>query len=111
MRVRIVARATPNSIARSDTLRRALCLSKVISLWSRSSMCQYASKIHHNDKQYGSDCQIILFTLPLFRGPIRAKEKFMKIKLIGAPVQEGAGRPGCDMGPAAFRAAGIVTAL
>ena len=35
----------------------------------------------------------------------------MKIKLIGVPVQEGTGRLGCDMGPAAFRAAGIVGAL
>ena len=35
----------------------------------------------------------------------------MKIKLIGAPVQEGTGRPGCDMGPAAFRAAGLAAAL
>jgi len=35
----------------------------------------------------------------------------MKITLIGAPVQEGAGRLGCDMGPAAFRAAGLAGAL
>ena len=35
----------------------------------------------------------------------------MKIKLIGAPVQDGAGRLGCDMGPAAFRAAGLAGAL
>lgn len=35
----------------------------------------------------------------------------MKIKLIGAPVQDGAGRLGCDMGPAAFRAAGLAAAL
>jgi arginase len=31
--------------------------------------------------------------------------------LIGAPVQEGAGRPGCDMGPSALRAAGLREAL
>lgn len=31
--------------------------------------------------------------------------------LIGAPVQEGAGRLGCDMGPSAFRAAGLSEAL
>jgi arginase len=31
--------------------------------------------------------------------------------LIGAPVQDGAGRLGCDMGPSAFRAAGIGPAL
>jgi arginase len=31
--------------------------------------------------------------------------------LIGAPVQEGAGRLGCDMGPSAFRAAGLAGAL
>ncbi|MDB5553686.1 MAG: arcA [Rhizobium sp.] len=35
----------------------------------------------------------------------------MKITLIGAPVQEGTGRLGCDMGPAAFRAAGLAGAL
>ena len=35
----------------------------------------------------------------------------MKIKLIGAPVQEGASRLGCDMGPASFRAAGLAPAL
>ena len=32
-------------------------------------------------------------------------------RLIGVPVQEGAGRLGCDMGPSAYRAAGIVQAL
>ena len=31
--------------------------------------------------------------------------------LFGAPVQEGAGRLGCDMGPSAFRAAGLTAAL
>ena len=31
--------------------------------------------------------------------------------LIGAPVQSGTGRLGCDMGPSAFRAAGIDQAL
>ena len=31
--------------------------------------------------------------------------------LMGAPVQEGAGRLGCDMGPSAFRAAGLGAAL
>jgi arginase len=31
--------------------------------------------------------------------------------LLGAPVQEGAGRLGCDMGPSAFRAAGLAAAL
>ena len=31
--------------------------------------------------------------------------------LIGIPVQEGAGRLGCDMGPSAFRAAGLAAAL
>lgn len=31
--------------------------------------------------------------------------------LIGVPVQEGTGRLGCDMGPSAFRAAGIANAL
>jgi arginase len=31
--------------------------------------------------------------------------------LLGAPVQAGAGRLGCDMGPSAFRAAGLAAAL
>jgi arginase len=31
--------------------------------------------------------------------------------MIGVPVQDGAGRLGCDMGPSAYRAAGIVQAL
>jgi arginase len=31
--------------------------------------------------------------------------------VLGAPVQEGAGRPGCDMGPSAFRAAGLPAEL
>jgi arginase len=35
----------------------------------------------------------------------------MKVKLLGAPVQEGSGRRGCDMGPAAFRAAEILESL
>jgi arginase len=34
-----------------------------------------------------------------------------KCIVLGAPVQEGAGRPGCDMGPSAFRAAGLLTEL
>lgn len=33
------------------------------------------------------------------------------ITVIGAPVQEGAGRPGCNMGPDAYRAAGLIEAL
>jgi arginase len=32
-------------------------------------------------------------------------------RLIGVPVQDGAGRLGCDMGPSAYRAAGITAAL
>lgn len=31
--------------------------------------------------------------------------------LIGVPVQEGAGRLGCDMGPSAYRAAGLAAAI
>ncbi len=31
--------------------------------------------------------------------------------VLGAPVQEGAGRLGCDMGPSAFRTAGLVSEL
>lgn len=32
-------------------------------------------------------------------------------QIVGAPVQSGAGRPGCQMGPAAFRTAGLVNVL
>ncbi len=35
----------------------------------------------------------------------------MHCKLIGAPVQDGTGRMGCEMGPSAFRAAGLIQAL
>jgi arginase len=35
----------------------------------------------------------------------------MRVKLLGAPVQDGAGRRGCDMGPASFRAAGLAESL
>jgi arginase len=35
----------------------------------------------------------------------------MLVKLLGAPVHEGSGRRGCDMGPAAYRAAGIAESL
>ncbi|MBB1249877.1 arginase [Rhizobium sp. G21] len=35
----------------------------------------------------------------------------MLVKLVGAPVQDGAGRKGCDMGPAAYRAAGLAESL
>jgi arginase len=31
--------------------------------------------------------------------------------ILGVPVQEGAGRLGCDMGPSAFRTAGLLTEL
>ncbi|SOC85542.1 arginase [Ensifer adhaerens] len=34
-----------------------------------------------------------------------------KLIVIGAPVQEGTGRPGCNMGPDAFRAAGLIEAF
>ncbi|WP_249675038.1 arginase [Acidocella sp. C78] len=43
------------------------------------------------------------------RGGVMAQQK--RCRLIGAPVQDGAGRPGCDMGPSAFRAAGIARAI
>jgi len=39
------------------------------------------------------------------------KECEMLVKLLGAPVQEGSGRRGCDMGPAAYRAAGLAESL
>lgn len=35
----------------------------------------------------------------------------MKISLLGIPVQDGAGRMGCEMGPSAYRTAGIAEAL
>ena len=35
----------------------------------------------------------------------------MHCKLIGVPLQDGAGQPGCEMGPSALRTAGLVRAL
>ena len=35
----------------------------------------------------------------------------LPVTIIGAPIQAGAGRPGCEWGPAALRAAGLVEAL
>lgn len=35
----------------------------------------------------------------------------MHCRIVGAPVQDGAGRMGCEMGPSALRTAGLVTAL
>ncbi|RUX86635.1 arginase [Mesorhizobium sp. M7D.F.Ca.US.004.03.1.1] len=35
----------------------------------------------------------------------------MRIRIIGAPVQDGAGRMGCEMGPSALRTAGLVATL
>ncbi|NYS24275.1 arginase [Rhodobacteraceae bacterium 2376] len=35
----------------------------------------------------------------------------MHCRLVGAPVQDGAGRPGCEMGPSALRTAGIHAAI
>lgn len=35
----------------------------------------------------------------------------MLVKLLGAPVYEGSGRRGCDMGPAAYRATGLAESL
>lgn len=35
----------------------------------------------------------------------------MHCKILGAPIEEGAGRIGCEMGPSAFRAAGLVGAI
>jgi hypothetical protein len=57
-----------------------------------------------------------LFTLPSDHGQILAslKESQMHVKLIGTAVNEGAARLGCDMGPAAYRAAklpGMLTEL
>lgn len=35
----------------------------------------------------------------------------MRCRILGAPVQDGAGRKGCEMGPSALRVAGLVEAL
>lgn len=35
----------------------------------------------------------------------------MRCRIVGAPVQEGAGRMGCEMGPSALRTAGLVQTL
>ncbi|TIS08914.1 MAG: arginase, partial [Mesorhizobium sp.] len=35
----------------------------------------------------------------------------MRCRIVGAPVQDGAGRMGCEMGPSALRTAGLVSVL
>lgn len=35
----------------------------------------------------------------------------MRVKLLGIPIEDGAGRMGCEMGPSAYRTAGIVEAI
>lgn len=35
----------------------------------------------------------------------------MHCRIVGAPVQDGSGRMGCEMGPSALRTAGLITAL
>ena len=35
----------------------------------------------------------------------------MKVRLLGIPVEDGAGRMGCEMGPSAYRTAGIALAI
>ncbi|RUW06972.1 arginase family protein, partial [Mesorhizobium sp. M1A.F.Ca.IN.020.03.1.1] len=35
----------------------------------------------------------------------------MRCRIVGAPVQDGAGRMGCEMGPSALRTAGLVAVL
>ncbi|WP_370675415.1 arginase [Pleomorphomonas sp. PLEO] len=35
----------------------------------------------------------------------------MKVRLLGIPIEDGAGRMGCEMGPSAYRTAGIVEAI
>lgn len=37
--------------------------------------------------------------------------KYEKCNLLGIPIQDGAGRPGCEMGPAALRTAGLREAV
>jgi arginase len=71
--------------------------------------CRYDKAVYQN-------CQFLLFTLPSDHGQILAslKESQMHVKLIGTAVNEGAARLGCDMGPAAYRAAklpGMLTEL
>lgn len=39
------------------------------------------------------------------------KTKTKQCRLVGVPVQDGAGRLGCEMGPSAYRTAGIAKAL
>jgi arginase len=40
-----------------------------------------------------------------------SREFSMLCRIVGAPVQDGAGRMGCEMGPSALRTAGLVSAL
>jgi arginase len=64
--------------------------------------------IHQFANLYCSNCRTL--TLVFDKHQENAMDH-RKIVIVGAPVQEGAGRPGCNMGPDAYRAAGLVEAL
>src|SRR3954451_3100968 len=112
IRALAVARETPRSLARSEMLRRALWRSSVISFWSSESIfVQYGSLIDQNDKSFRWFCQSGLFILPaawVSTGLSFIEENGrVDCKILGAPVQDGAGRMGCEMGPSALRTAGL----
>src|SRR5690606_12071754 len=69
----------------------------------------------HIDRQYRLSCQFKLFTSPCVGIPMRPESlvwrQAMRCRIVGAPVQDGAGRMGCEMGPSALRTAGLVAML
>jgi arginase len=42
---------------------------------------------------------------------IAEHETLRQCRILGVPLQDGAGRPGCEMGPSALRTAGLVSAI
>src|SRR5882757_6635059 len=72
-----------------------------------------------NDKSIFPKCQFRLFKPPGRSGSFRAAitqsiartKRIMRCRIVGAPVQDGAGRMGCEMGPSALRTAGLVSVL
>ncbi len=79
------------------------------------SLVQIVIYAAHYDKPDWINCQIGLFRSPDFIARFDKDQEHdmdqQTLIVIGTPVQEGTGRPGCNMGPDAFRAAGLIPAL
>src|SRR6185312_14248956 len=103
-------------MARSEMPRRASWRSSVISFSSRESMIyRFDKQKCQFDKPSCFICQFVLFAPPassaLTGGWRRWRRRRMQCTILGAPVQVGSGRMGCEMGPSALRTAGLAAAL